>query len=58
MNAPAVKRAVKFTREQLTHLDPQIIQDQNMHPDLFMDTDWVKQLKIRVKERNEYLALS
>ena len=29
-----------------------------MHPDLFMNTDWVKELKERLKKNEEQMALS
>ena len=58
MNPATVMRAIKFSREQLTHLDPQLVQDQNMHPDLFMNTEWVKDLRNKIKKYEEQLALS
>lgn len=37
MSASAARRAVTFMREQFTHLDTQLIQDGNLHPDLFIN---------------------
>lgn len=49
MNMSAVKRAIKFMREQYTHLDTPIVQDKNLHPDLFIDSNMIKDLKERLR---------
>ena len=40
-------------REQFTHLDTQILQDNNLHPDLFMSPDSVKDLQKRLIDNME-----
>ena len=51
MSASAARRAITFMREQFTHLDTQIIQDVNMHPDLFINKVYVDSLIETIEER-------
>ena len=51
MSASAARRAVKFMREQFTHLDTQIIQDVNLHPDLFINEVFVTSLIDTINNR-------
>ena len=51
MNAATARRSIKFMREQFTHLDTQIIQDGNLHPDLFINEIYVTQLVEAIKAR-------
>ena len=53
MNAASARRAIKFMREQYTHLDTQIVQDGNMHPDLFIRDVFVQELIDMVNNRQE-----
>ena len=53
MNANAARRAIKFMREQFTHLDSQIVQDGNLHPDLFINQDYVLSLIDRLREKGK-----
>ena len=56
MTQTMVQSAIKFTREQLTHLDPPIIQDYNMHPELFIEYEIVQELVDKVNEYKLRLA--
>lgn len=56
MTQTMVQTAIKFTREQLTHLDPPIIQDYNMHPELFIEYEIVQELVDKVNEYKLRLA--
>lgn len=51
MNASGVRRAVKFMRDQFTHLDTQIVQDGNLHPDLFIEEHYVTNLADKIDAR-------
>ena len=53
MNANAARRAIKFMREQFTHLDTQIVQDGNLHADLFINEDYVQGLIERLRENGK-----
>ena len=50
MNANAARRAIKFMREQYTHLDTQIVQDGNLHPDLFINHEYVQNLIDKLRD--------
>ena len=50
MSVQYVRRAIKFMREQFTHLDSQVIQDSNLHADLFIDLHLVRDLKERLRQ--------
>ncbi len=51
MSARAARRSIKFMREQFTHLDTQIIQDGNLHPDLYLHERYVEDLVKLLKEQ-------
>ena len=53
MSASAARRAIKFMREQFTHLDTQLIQDGNLHLDLFINENNVDDLKGALEERKQ-----
>lgn len=41
MDIQEVQQGIKFVREQLTHLDPHLVQDTNLRYELFMDYEKV-----------------
>lgn len=53
-----MKQAIKFVREELTHLDPHLVQDSNLHPELFMNYDWVLDLKEKLQARQSDPSLN
>lgn len=53
-----VQTAITFTREQLTHLDPPVIQDYNLRPEMFIEYDIVQELIDRVALYKQQLAES
>ena len=40
---------MKFVREELTHLDPHLITDSNLHPELFIDRTLQQELLDQLK---------
>lgn len=42
MSPSMVKTAIKFTRRELTHLDPPVINDYNLTPEMFIDYEIVQ----------------
>lgn len=56
MSNTMVQTAITFTREQLTHLDPPVIQDYNLHPEMFIEYEIVQELIDRVADYKKQLA--
>ena len=57
MSATSARRAVTFMREQYTHLDAQLMQDGNLHTDLFIDERFVHELVEKIDQHRQDRSL-
>lgn len=53
MGASAAQRAITFMREQFTHLDAGLVQDGNLHADLFINEMYVRELIEDIENRKK-----
>ena len=58
MSATAARRAITFMREQYSHLDPGLVQEGNLHADLFINEEFVSSLIEEIERRKQDKSLS
>lgn len=44
---------IQFVRKEYTHLDPHLLQDNNLGSDLFVEQEYVDELEAKIRQKEE-----